>query len=63
MGSPILLNSTKEKRLATYVVTFLSSGSVTNPENGKYHLEIASYYEEHASDLQYLLEILISEVR
>lgn len=29
---------------------------MTNPENGKYHLEIASYYEEHASDLQYLLE-------
>ena len=34
---------------------FLSSGSVTNPEKGKYHLEIASYYEEHAADLQLLL--------
>ena len=34
---------------------FLSSGSVTNPEKGKYHLEIASYYDEHASDLQALL--------
>jgi DNA-binding protein WhiA len=34
---------------------FLSSGSVSNPENGKYHLEIASYYEEHAADLQNLL--------
>lgn len=34
---------------------FLSSGSVTNPEKGKYHLEIASVYEEHAVDLQDLL--------
>ncbi|HCN75507.1 DNA-binding protein WhiA [Pseudolactococcus plantarum] len=34
---------------------FLSSGSVTNPEKGKYHLEIASFYDEHASDLQALL--------
>lgn len=34
---------------------FLSSGSVTNPEKGKYHLEIASFYDEHASDLQNLL--------
>lgn len=37
---------------------FLSSGSVSNPENSKskYHLEIASYYPEHATDLQNLLE-------
>ena len=34
---------------------FLSSGSMTNPEKGKYHLEIASFYDEHASDLQALL--------
>lgn len=34
---------------------FLSSGSVTNPEKGKYHLEIASFYDEHATDLQALL--------
>ncbi|MDR1605559.1 MAG: DNA-binding protein WhiA [Streptococcaceae bacterium] len=34
---------------------FLSSGSVSDPEHAKYHLEIASYYEEHALDLQQLL--------
>ena len=34
---------------------FFCIGSVTNPEKGKYHLEIASYYDEHASDLQALL--------
>ncbi|MGO3418220.1 MAG: DNA-binding protein WhiA [Pseudolactococcus laudensis] len=55
-GVPDTVKFDEKKAIGYLRGAFLSSGSVTNPENGKYHLEIASYYEEHASDLQYLLE-------
>ena len=55
-GVPDSVKFDEKKAICYLRGAFLSSGSVTNPENGKYHLEIASYYEEHASDLQYLLE-------
>ncbi|MGT2715786.1 DNA-binding protein WhiA [Streptococcus respiraculi] len=35
---------------------FLASGSVKDPETGKYQLEIASIYEDHAYDLANLLQ-------
>ncbi|MGT2800694.1 DNA-binding protein WhiA [Streptococcus marmotae] len=35
---------------------FLASGSVKDPETGKYQLEIASIYEDHAHDLANLLQ-------
>ncbi|MBF0775799.1 DNA-binding protein WhiA [Streptococcus azizii] len=35
---------------------FLASGSVKDPETGKYQLEIASIYEDHAHDLAHLLQ-------
>ncbi|MBF0777421.1 DNA-binding protein WhiA [Streptococcus cuniculi] len=35
---------------------FLASGSVKDPETGKYQLEIASIYEDHAHDLARLLQ-------
>lgn len=54
-GVPDTVKFDEKKAIGYLRGAFLSSGSVTNPENGKYHLEIASYYEEHAIDLQQLL--------
>ncbi|GFH40859.1 DNA-binding protein WhiA [Pseudolactococcus insecticola] len=54
-GVPDSVKFDEKLRIGYLRGAFLSSGSLTNPENGKYHLEIASYYEEHAADLQSLL--------
>ncbi|GFH42581.1 putative sporulation transcription regulator WhiA [Lactococcus hodotermopsidis] len=54
-GVPIAVKFDKDLALGYLRGAFISSGSVTNPEKSKYHLEIASYYEEHATDLQRLL--------
>ncbi|WEV45532.1 DNA-binding protein WhiA [Streptococcaceae bacterium ESL0687] len=37
---------------------FLSSGNISDPESGKYHLELASVYQDHAQDLKEVLENL-----
>lgn len=54
-GIPDTVKFDEKKAIGYLRGAFLSSGSVTNPENGNYHLEIASYYEEHAVDLQQLM--------
>ncbi|WEV61043.1 DNA-binding protein WhiA [Streptococcaceae bacterium ESL0729] len=37
---------------------FLSNGNISDPESGKYHLELSSVYQEHAEDLKEVLENL-----
>jgi DNA-binding protein WhiA len=54
-GIPFTVKQDREKSVAYLRGAFLSSGSVSSPETGKYHLEIASTYQEHAHDLMMLL--------
>ncbi len=46
-----------ERRSRDYLRgAFLATGSMRNPESGKYQLEIASVYADHASDLAQLMQ-------
>lgn len=42
---------------------FLASGSVKNPETGKYQLEIASVYSDHAHDLAQLMQKFLLDAK
>ena len=42
---------------------FLASGSVKDPEKGKYQLEIASVYSDHAQDLALLLQKFLLDAK
>lgn len=42
---------------------FLASGSVKDPEKGKYQLEIASVYSDHAEDLAKLLQKFLLDAK
>ncbi len=42
---------------------FLATGSVTHPETGKYQLEIASVYADHAADLAQLLRLFMLDAK
>lgn len=42
---------------------FLASGSVKDPETGKYQLEIASIYEDHAHDVAGLLQRFLLDAK
>ncbi|KXT76211.1 DNA-binding protein WhiA [Streptococcus sp. DD12] len=42
---------------------FLATGSVTHPETGKYQLEIASVYADHATDLAQLLRLFMLDAK
>jgi DNA-binding protein WhiA len=45
------------QRMRSYLRgAFEASGSVNNPETSRYHLEIYSVYEDHARDLQEMME-------
>ncbi|MGT2910655.1 DNA-binding protein WhiA [Streptococcus cameli] len=42
---------------------FLASGSVKDPEKGKYQLEISSVYSDHAQDLASLLQVFLLDAK
>lgn len=42
---------------------FLASGSIKDPEKGKYQLEIASVYEDHAQDLLQLMQKFLLDAK
>ena len=42
---------------------FLATGSVKHPESGKYQLEMASVYTDHASDLAQLLRLFMLDAK
>ena len=48
--APDIMNNEQKER--SYLRgAFLAAGSVNNPENSRYHLEIYSNYEEHNEDI------------
>ena len=53
--SPVILADEEASR-AYLRGAFLSSGSIRNPESGKYQLEITSVYSDHAADLAELMQ-------
>ncbi|MDQ0223076.1 DNA-binding protein WhiA [Streptococcus moroccensis] len=53
--TPFILSNEEASR-AYLRGAFLASGSVKDPEKGKYQLEIASIYSDHATDLAQLMQ-------
>ncbi|BDR57966.1 DNA-binding protein WhiA [Xylocopilactobacillus apicola] len=50
--------NTPEKKAGFLRGAFLATGSVNNPKQSSYHLEIATQYENQAQQLQYLMKKL-----
>lgn len=60
--SPAILSD--DQRSQAYLRgAFLASGSVKDPEKGKYQLEIASIYNDHANDLANLLQKFLLDAK
>ncbi|OFI50011.1 DNA-binding protein WhiA [Floricoccus tropicus] len=57
-GIPASVKYDEKKSIYYLRGAFLSSGNVSDPESGKYHLELSSVYQDHAQDLKDILENL-----
>ncbi|OFI46228.1 DNA-binding protein WhiA [Floricoccus penangensis] len=57
-GVPASVKYDEKKSIYYLRGAFLSSGNVSDPESGKYHLELSSVYQDHAQDLKDILENL-----
>lgn len=60
--SPVILDNSAWSQ-AYLRGAFLASGSVKDPEKGKYQLEIASVYSDHAHDLADLLQSFLLDAK
>ncbi|MBS0784076.1 DNA-binding protein WhiA [Streptococcus suis] len=62
--SPLVLENDSWSQAYAYLRgAFLAAGSVKDPEKGKYQLEIASVYSDHANDLANLMQKFLLDAK